>query len=75
MGKITTYLQQRRYEKQKKFWKNAIIHGEFYNEYEQEWELIPKAAFTLFTDHELHMIYIEREYQEQELKKLMEQLE
>ena len=75
MGKITTYLQERRYEKQKQFWKHAIMNGKYYNEYEQEWEPVPDVAFTLFTDNELRMIYIERDHQTQELKKLMEQLE
>lgn len=76
MGKITEHLQKRRYEKQKAFWRNVILNGEeYYNEYEQTWKPIPVTAFTLFTDHELHMIYIERDRQKQDLFKLMEQLE
>lgn len=76
LGKFTRYLQQHRYEKQKAFWRTAIMNGEkYYNEYDREWEPIPTAVFTLFTDNELHMIYIERDRQKQDLLDLMEQLE
>lgn len=52
------------------------MNGEkYYNEYDREWEPIPAAVFTLFTDNELHMIYIERDRQKQDLLDLMEQLE
>lgn len=75
MGKITEHLQKCRSEKQKKFWKNAIMNGEYYNDYYGEWMQIPQTALAMFTNEEIHMIYIERDHQTQELKKLMEQLE
>lgn len=45
----------------------------YYNKQNQECSPIPKPVFSLFTNDELHMIYIERE--RRDLFNLMEQLQ
>ena len=73
---ISNYLKQKKYEKEKEYWRNVIYDdGIRYSWSEGVWGPVPDEAYGYFSHEELLEIYAERERDEQELQNLLEELE
>lgn len=74
--RIIDYIKKCNYEKKKRYWRNVIYEGGIrYSWSDGIWGPVPAEAYTYFSHEELSEIYAERERDEEQLRKLLDQME
>lgn len=74
--RIIDYIKKYNYKKKKRYWKQVIHNdGIKYSWSDGIWGPVPAEAYTYFTHEELSEIYAERKRDEEELRKLLDQME